>query len=91
MQTLLASGPGDREKQATLDAYRFWRPGNDASGPPQPGLTGECRDVYFARVFAGQDPLEPSWRPVPGEDGDGFRSLARRVFGPLLQHRKGSA
>jgi len=89
-QTLMGGGKGDPEEQAILDAYRFWRPELESSGSPGTRLTGECEDVYFARAFGGQDPLAANWRPVPGEDGDGFRGLARQVFGPLLEHREGS-
>jgi hypothetical protein len=76
------------EKQASQNAYKFWRPESNDSGPAQPGTSAEVEDPYFSRVFGNQDPLAPSWYPIEGEEGDGFRSLARRVYGPLLSHRE---
>jgi exodeoxyribonuclease V gamma subunit len=89
LTTLVTPKPrGDAEKQASQNAYKFWRPEGNDSGPAQPGTSAEVEDPYFSRVFGNQDPLAPSWYPVEGEEGDGFRSLARRVYGPLLSHRE---
>jgi exodeoxyribonuclease V gamma subunit len=82
---------GNPEEQAIKAAYSAWRSddANAASGQASFWSRGEGEDVHFARVFAGQDPLSVSWRPDPGTPEDGFRSLARQVFDPLLAHREG--
>ena len=89
--TLRTSKKENPEEQAIKDAYSAWRSddANAASGQVTFWSRGEEEDVHFARVFAGQDPLAVSWLPDPGTPGDGFRSLARRVFDPLLAHREG--
>ena len=87
----LRTGKGENpEKKAILDAYKAWRTGDENPGQEQATAwsRGEEEDVHFARAFAGQDPLSPFWRPDPGAPGDGFRSLARRVFDPLLKRRE---
>ena len=89
LTTLVNSkSPDAAEKQASQNAYKFWRPESNESNPAQPGTSAEVEDPYFSRVFGNQDPLALSWYPVEGEEGDGFRSLARRVYGPLLNHRE---
>jgi len=89
--TLRTSKQENPEGHASKDAYSAWRSddANAASGQASFWSRGEGEDVHFARVFAGQDPLAVSWRPDPGTPGDGFRSLARGVFDPLLTHREG--
>ncbi len=79
---------GDAEKQATLNAYDSWRPDRNDSGRVQGRGSAEVEDPYFTRAFGNQDPLAPAWYPVSGESEDGFRSLAQRVYGPLLSHRE---
>ena len=80
-------GDPDREETAINNAYRFWRGDENTFAAENYGARPEKDDVYFAQAFAAQDPLVASWRPDPDSDRDGFRSLARTVFGPLLEHR----
>jgi len=79
---------GDAEAQATQNAYDVWRPdragAERAPGRPPP----EVQDPYFTRVFGNQDPLAKGWYPVSDQPEDDFRSLARRIYGPLLSHRE---
>ena len=79
---------GDAESQATLNAYDSWRPDRNGSERVQGRGSAEVDDPYFTRAFGNQDPLATAWYPVSGESEDGFRSLARRVYGPLLSHRE---
>jgi exodeoxyribonuclease V gamma subunit len=94
-KTLRDSTTADPERHASLEAYRAWRGREDRAGRGGGGkhwergqAPGESEDPYLRRVFADQDPLANSWRPVPGEEGDGFRFLAHRVFDALLEHRR---
>jgi hypothetical protein len=80
-------GEAAREEQAIKNAYQFWRGDENEFAAENFGAGPEKADVYFAQAFGSQDPLAVSWRPDPGSDRDGFRSLARTVFQPLLQHR----
>ncbi|MCS5636938.1 MAG: exodeoxyribonuclease V subunit gamma, partial [Myxococcota bacterium] len=84
---LTLRGDPAREETAIKNAYQFWRGDENEFAAENFGARPENADVYFEHAFGLQDPLAVSWRPDSDSDMDGFRSLARTVFQPLLQHR----
>jgi exodeoxyribonuclease V gamma subunit len=69
------------EPKALIAARRAWG-----------GETGEGSDPHYQRAFRDGSELEPGFslfaQPMAGGD---FPSLARRVFGPALDHLEGGA
>jgi len=64
----------DPEAKADAAARAVWQ---SARSP-----AAESLDAWNHAVFAGQNPLDPSFLPAPAVPG--FRALARRLFEPLL-------
>jgi exodeoxyribonuclease V gamma subunit len=71
----------DPDHGASLDAYETYR-GDE-------GRRGEVDDVWVRQLFGRSDPLSPAFSPSGDPDRrDGFRSLALRVFAPMLAARE---
>jgi exonuclease V gamma subunit len=69
--------------QALCQARKIWEEGDNAEGS----------DMYNRRVFGGVDPFEEGFSLFPAMPmaGGSFCSLAMRVFGPMLAHRREDA
>ncbi len=75
VEALRAAGDlPDAEALATHAARRPWRPNEH-------GQAGESEDPAIDRLFGDADPLAP----LDADAEHGFRALAVRVFGPLLE------
>ena len=67
---------------ASLDAYESYRGGDRGRG--------ERDDPWVTQLFGLSEPLSPAYSPSGDPHRrDGFRSLAMRVFAPMLGAREG--